>query len=790
MKSYLDLVKISAKVRKKQNRMSVFCIFLAAFLVMTIFGMADMFIRSQFLQTQMDDGTWHVAFKYISNEEAALISARPEIKNFACYGVFNYGLDMGYTLEGKELVVCGSDESYLMEMAVDAISEGSFPQNNQEILVCEYAKTVLGLKIGDSISICAPDGNKYSYVVSGFSKNAARAARSDAYFVFLTTEAFRSIFPGVTQGEAHDYDSLYMVQFYNHRTIHRTIADIKTQFDLSDEQIVENAKMLALLGQSGNAFIMQIYLVALILSILVLMAGILMIASSMNSNVAGRIEFFGMLRCIGATPKQIMRLVRREALGLCRIALPVSLSAGVLVIWILCAILRYLSPQYFTALPVFGISFPSVAAGICISILTVLLAARSPAKRASRVSPLTAVCGNANDLRPVRKAANTALFKIDTALGIHHAKASPKNFLLVASSFALSIILFLSFTVTLDFMKHALVALYPWSAHISVSTTDNSCSLDNALLETLQQNPVVKKAYARMYAYNIPLSVNGKEDTITLVSYDETQFGWAKKYLLNGDLQDVQTRKDTGLLVYTPQYEADSVLQTGDIATLYINGKPSEIEIAGMVSNSPVKAATDTKILICSENTFRGLTGENGYTIIDLQLTGKATEQDVNEIHKMIGERYTFSDMRLDISSSTGAYYSFGLFIYGFLVLIALITIFNIMNCVAMNVAARMKQYGALRAIGLSNRQLVKMIVAEAVSYALTGCICGGLLGIAMNKILFQKLITFHWGSSWSLPFMELSIIIMIVIVSVILAVWNPVKKIHRMLIVDTISAQ
>ena len=52
MKHYLDIVPISAKVHRKQNRMSICCIVLAVFLVTTIFGMADMFIRSQISKTQ------------------------------------------------------------------------------------------------------------------------------------------------------------------------------------------------------------------------------------------------------------------------------------------------------------------------------------------------------------------------------------------------------------------------------------------------------------------------------------------------------------------------------------------------------------------------------------------------------------------------------------------------------------------------------------------------------------------------------------------------------------------
>ena len=61
MKHYLDLVPISVKILRKQSRMSIFCIVLAVFLVTTIFGMADKFVRSQILQTQQEYGNWHIA---------------------------------------------------------------------------------------------------------------------------------------------------------------------------------------------------------------------------------------------------------------------------------------------------------------------------------------------------------------------------------------------------------------------------------------------------------------------------------------------------------------------------------------------------------------------------------------------------------------------------------------------------------------------------------------------------------------------------------------------------------
>ena len=80
MKRYLDLVPISAKIHRKQSRMSIFCIVLAVFLVTTIFGMADMFVRSQIVQARLDGGNFHAALRYITDEEAFLIAQRPEIK--------------------------------------------------------------------------------------------------------------------------------------------------------------------------------------------------------------------------------------------------------------------------------------------------------------------------------------------------------------------------------------------------------------------------------------------------------------------------------------------------------------------------------------------------------------------------------------------------------------------------------------------------------------------------------------------------------------------------------------
>lgn len=788
MKSYLELVPHYTRVHKKQNRMSILCIILSVFLVASIFGMADMYVRSMILKTKQDDGNWHMILKHVDDDTASMIAARPEVKAFSCYGVLNYRLDMDYTIGGKDTVICGIDAPYATNIYSGLISEGVFPQNDNEILVTSNVRKELGVYLGNQISICDAYGAETSYTISGFIENPSMILRKDVYGVMMNTNAFRSFFPNVTNGEPDDYNSVFMVQFSGHRHLRKTITDIKTQFSLSDEQVGEQALLLGLLGQSdeGNLFMISIYSAALLLSLLVLIAGVLMIASSLSSNIAGRTAFFGMLRCIGATPRQIKRLVHREALTLCAFAIPVALAASMAMIWILCALLRFLSPKYFDTMPVFAFSVPGIMAGILIGLLTVFLAARAPAKKASDVSPLTAVNGHV-DASPVRRAANTFLCKVETALGIHHATGNRKNFLLITASFALSIILFLSFSTTVDFMNHAISVLHPWTPDLSVISTDNTCTVKQTLLTELSKVPSVKRVYGRMFAYDLPVTVNGNTTTAMLISYDDIQFKWGKKYLINGSVSDARDSTGTGLAVATPQYNNISKIQNGDTVTIPTENGPQNIKIAGTVSECPFNAEHG-EIILCSEDTFRRLTGLSDYTIIDIQLKHGVTDEDVDALRTIIGTDYTFSDLRADNQNVLGAGYAFHLFIYGFLIMIALVTICNIINCVTMSVETRKKQYGGLRAIGLSAGQLSRMVVSETLTYAFSGGAAGMAIGLALNKKLFALLVTTRWHETWSFPVAELCIILLVMGLSVFLSVRNPLKRLRQISIIDTIS--
>ena len=781
MKKYLDLIPISAKKRKRQSRMTRLCIILAVFLVASIFSMADMEIQAQIYRTVQDYGSWHAVFRGLDEEQVRLVGERAEVESSARYAATNYRLDQGYTVEGKETVICGFDESFEEMMVQADVPEGHFPVSETEAVFTRSVKRQLGVDLGDTVTLAAPDGQKIEFTVSGFTSDTSLITSEDAFGMFLNVEAYAEYFMDATQ----DKDFELYVEFSPYCNIQKTISDICEQTGISRDSVQENTQLMALMFQTSDSQMQQLYVVAAMLSVLVMAAGILMISSSMNSNVSQRTRFFGMMRCLGTDTKQIRQYVRREALNWCRSAIPLGLLLSLVMVWALCAVLRFLSPYYFGDMPAFGISIPGLTAGAAVGIVTVLLAACSPAKQAAKVSPLTAVSGNGGTTHAARKAANTRLFHVETALGIHHASGSRKNFLLMAGSFAFSIILFLSFSPAIDFMNHALRPLQPSASDLSIISQDNTCSVPRKLSEQLEKEPAVEKVYGRSYAYSVPAQSGEESFKIQLISYEEDQFEWARKDLTEGSMEEAEAGE--GVLAVYMNSERDFAV--GEELTLDIGGGEKNVKVSGLLAESMFDITDESANLICSEELFRELTGETDYTIIDVQFNSSVTDQDVEEIRDLAGENVTVSDNRMENSEARGGYYSFALFLYGFLVVIALISVFNIINSISMSVSARIREYGAMRAIGMSSRQMIRMVAAEAVTYVAWGILIGCAAGLLLNYKVYDLLITDRWGTPWYLPAGALAVIVAAVVLAAAAAVRGPAKRIREMSIVDTISA-
>ncbi|HER2530283.1 TPA: ABC transporter permease [Streptococcus pyogenes] len=453
-----------------------------------------------------------------------------------------------------------------------------------------------------------------------------------------------------------------------------------------------------------SSMVQTILPVIIVLFVLILVAGILMISGSINSNVAQRTQFFGMMRCIGMSKKQIIRFVRLESLNWCRVAIPIGISVGIVATWILCGALRYIVGEEFSSIPVFGISLFGIIAGTMVGLITVLIAARTPAKQAAKVSPVVAVSGNVSVYSNGKNIIGMKSLKIETSLGVSHAVSRKKNLFLMSGSFALSIILFLSFSVFVNFVDYLMPQSHA-TADIEISSNDSNNSIDIHLLDKLSKIDGVNHVYGRRSAFNINAEVgSNSSNKVDIISYDKYDLEALEKdgMLKNGsNLSKVFS--DSSYVLATGG--KDGKVKKGDKVRIGDNS----YEVAGLLKYNPFSSdgEADGKItLITSGETFKNIVHETGYQLVMLQVDKNFEKNKIEEINKLLGDKVIIKDRREQ--KTIGTYMAFMFFVYGFLTVIAIVTLLNVVNSISISVSARIKQYGMMRAIGWQKNRLQK----------------------------------------------------------------------------------
>lgn len=774
MRSYLSLVPISAKVHKRQSRMTRICIILAVFLVTSIFSMAEMWTDAETTAMRHNHGDWHIALQNVSKDEAEQIRKNSNVAVSSWYDEINTDAEQYYYIDGKNAVLYGIEESYITDI-MKYPTEGVYPQNENEVALSADAKELFSVKIGDEITLDTPVGD-VKYTISGFYED-------DTEFndiiggccVFMN----RKTFDEIRRLNGVESESQFYIRFQNENGLKKTIADMMQQYNLTAENVKENTAVLGMLGASSNESVNELYPLAAACFVIILIAGVFMISSCMNSNVAQRTKFFGMMRCIGASKQQIIRFVRLEALNWCKTAIPIGCALGTVTCWILCAILRFFVKGEWVDMPLFAVSINGILCGALVGVITVFIAAHSPAKQAAMVSPAAAVSGNADMSKNVNHAAKTRFLKVETSLGIHHATSTKKNLFLMTGSFALMIVLFLAFSACLDFVHKLLPSVTSkFTPDITIASQDDTNSLDGNLPDKIAEIEGVESAFGMMTRTAFSVEVNGNETEIDLFSHDKTLLDTFKKSVISGDISRVYEDGNYAMAVYNQDYR----LSVGD----KIKTGNQELEIV-CVTSEGVGSVSGAPTVVCSEKTFMRLTGECRFAMISVVLKKDVSEAAVSKIRDLVGD-CLFVDNREENSDINGSYWVFRIASYGFLAIISLITVLNITNSISMGVSARIKQYGAMRAVGMGSGQVAKMITAEAVTYAICGTAAGIILGLLLHYLIYAKIVITHFGGSWNIPFATIAIVLLLVVFSCIVAIYAPAKRIRNMAITATIN--
>ena len=772
MRSYLSLAGISAKAHRKSSRVTQLCIMIAVVLVISVFSMVDFEYMHMTEKLVRDHGNWHIALNHVPKEEAESVWNEADVKAACWYDTFNYRLDQPICLDSRPICIIGTEESFFTDFWKDMLTEGRFPQNGSEALLNQNAENILGCRVGDAVVIQTPAG-EYSYTVCGFVSDTSYSLARDALIAVLDyTEMGRM---AEANGQAREMQ--YYIQFKQSLSIKKTIANLKASHGWTDENVAENAALLGIMGMSTDNYIVGLYGVAAILVVIVVLAGIMMISGSLNAGVAQRTEYYGMLRCIGAGKRQVKRLVRREALHWLLLAIPAGAVISTLICWVICAVLAYGIGGEWAGMPVGRISWIGIGIGVLVGTITVILAAVAPAKRAAAVSPIAAVSGSGDG----QNAGMAKLGKapVPIALGFHHVFAKKKNLLLMTASFALSIILFLTFSVMITWIENALTTNKPYSPDISLYYSDYSAGLGSDLADDLRGIAGVKHVYARMHRLTEVENCE-KANKIDLISYDEIQFAWARADLLRGDIE--AAANETGKVIIA--FEKGTAFELGD--TMDVNGKT--LTVAALLSDSPFSAGSNPTV-ICSEETFSEIFGACNYSVIDLQLKKGYGDETVADIRSIVDDKVILSDRREGNTETNSTYLAFSVLVYGFLAMVAMITVFHIINSISMSVIARQRQYGMMRAIGMDSSQLRQMITAESLGYGISGCLVGCAAGLPLHAWFYRATISNYWGIAWQIPWPQLLIIIGVVLCSAFVAARGPVRRIMSRPVTEAVGS-
>ncbi|KUF34779.1 FtsX-like permease family protein [Bacillus cereus] len=163
----------------------------------------------------------------------------------------------------------------------------------------------------------------------------------------------------------------------------------------------------------------------------------------------------------------------------------------------------------------------------------------------------------------------------------------------------------------------------------------------------------------------------------------------------------------------------------------------------------------------------------------------------VKEIENTIGKRYSITIVNNYQENKTKKEEKLTLQVlaYGFITVISLISSVNILNTITISIMTRRKELAALKSIGMSQKDLKKMITYEALIYGFSGSLQGIFFGCILSYIIYLA-ISDMLKMTWTIPYEACIITFVSALIISYLSVLNPLKKIQQDNIIDNIREQ
>ena len=727
------------------------------------------------------------------------------------------------------------------------ISEGREPKNSKEIAIekwmLSYFKEEVSLgdkiilSLGDRILNEAKEEIDYKlidekeYTLVGFIEPKFKWSGN------LVTK-------GITGVDEEDLNKKQNVYFTltNIKDANEKGKAIAEDLGIDSGAITPNERLLRLSAESRDEMLNEsMTLILLFIVGLIVVSTIAVIYNSFNISVLERISQFGLLRSVGATPSQIRGIVLREAFILSIIAIPIGFLSGIgamkIVFYIISKIefgSDFFSDMEATISPlVFLIS-------AVIGLITVFLSAIGPARKAGKISPLEAVRNTGSFKKETYKKVKRSSF-VRKVLGVEgeiaykNLRRNRKRFIITVFSMVISISLFITFSSFSDYMFKAGFIEQSTTGEFSVNMGygENFDSIYSELKSIKDVKRVYKirqnsgevllkeeKINKALIEY-MPYILNEKKDSLNKIhnvnikTIGDENFDLLKSVLEKGTVNIDELEKDNGVIVINNTYvynqktnkrkliegyslkPGDKIqfspynFNEGDIDPVY-----KELKVMGVLERGILDEGYNLNggiNIITTEKNLEKILGEieanNARMVIEME-EGFDKEPIITYLEEKESTLSNFSyyDYAKAAEQNKSANIIMSIFLYGFVTLITIISSINIINTISTNIILRTREISMIKAVGMTQRGIKRMVALESLFYGIYAALIGGVIGVGLSYTMFMLVINLS-EFQWAIPWKNVAIACGGATIVALLSGILPLRRINEGIIVENMKA-
>ena len=464
-------------------------------------------------------GDWHGAVYDAAYKDYENIRDSDRVSSAAYAQVLGYAKIDSANERKPYLYILGGDAAsgYFETMPVHLLL-GTLPKDPTEIILPEHLtsngkvnytlgdtvtldvgdRTLDGKRLGQDAPIYTYDSETHTEVMSG-ERLENTEPRTYTVVGIYERPAFEDYAaPGYTALTAADPRSAEQSPIHCYFKLHKPagVYDFMKEMGYTQEyRYAYNTKVLLYSGTAPfDSFLTAFYSLAAIIIALIVFGSVSLIYNAFSISVSERTRQFGLLSSVGATRKQLRRMVLFEALAVSIVGIPLGILVGIGGIGIT---LLLIGDKFFSIVRVdipmrLCVSWQAVVIAAVIALVTVLISAWIPSKRATGVSAVEAI-RQSMDIkvsgRPVRTSKLAyKLFGLPGVLAGKHYKRNRKKYRTTVVSLFMSIVLFVSAAAFTDYMMESAeggLASDQFDLIYAAESDASSAMTPDALLELL-----------------------------------------------------------------------------------------------------------------------------------------------------------------------------------------------------------------------------------------------------------------------------------------------------------------